>query len=284
MIFRISRFLLIGICSVFFIFLAYRAYSLVKLHLNAKSIESRILTAKKYVAENKNEAAIDEYNSLLAELINKEDVSYMPDIFFDMGNVYLNLARANQRETDYEQTIKYFSRSLIGFTKKDYPAIYAASCHNIGMAYRNLWEINKKSSNLKESIKFYVEALDGFGTVKDNNSCAEVLSNLGSIYYSLARTENTEKNLRHSINAFQEAREFVRKDKANLSLIGVILSNQAGAYRKMANIRDKKKNLTIALNLYTEVLNIFPADSYPEFNEIAKNGTEEIKGIMSQDI
>ena len=275
------KLILILVCLVVCVFIIYKVYTPIKQHFYWKSVESRIQIAKNYVAEKKSEAALAEYKSLLSELIDKNDVSYMSSIFFEMGNAQLNIAQDSKKEIDYEEAIKYFSGSLIGFTKKGYPDKYAAACCNLGIAYRDLWGINKKPSYIKKAFESFTEAIDGFTSVNNNRRCAEVLVDLGITYAELAKAENTEENLQLSINAYQEAREYWKKDKANLFLVGIILNNEAAVFKKMAGIKERKKNLAIAFNLYTEALTIFAGDSYPEYKKLAANGLEETRKLMA---
>jgi len=275
------KLILILICVVVCVFIIYKVYTPVKQHFYWKSIESRIQTAKNYSAENKNEAAMAEYKSLLSELIDKNDVSYMSSIFFEMGNSQLNIAQGSNSETDYEEAIKYFNGALIGFTKNGYPDKYSAACCNLGIAYRDLWGINKKTAYIKKAFESYKEALDDFTLIKNNRRCAEVLVDLGITYAELAKSENAEENLQLSINAYQEAREYWKRDKPNLFLVGIILNNEAAVFKKLAGIRERRKNLAIAFNLYTEALTIFNGDSYPEYKKLAAKGLEETRKLMT---
>jgi len=197
-----------------------------------------------------NEVSLPSFPRIKKEIIKENFYSIAnAEMLFDNGV-------EKQNSGDYNAALDYYSKALNFFTKKEFPAIFAAIQNNIGSIYRKLAAMEDSKSYMYKAMQVYKEAAVVYANLNYKTELAMIRNNLGVVYHQLAQLTGKEKFFNDAIKSFKEALKVY--DIGDYPIEYTSIQNNLGnVYRDASTVSDEKRNLINAANAYNEALKIF---------------------------
>jgi len=192
--------------------------------------------------------AVELYHQGLQHLDAEAQPAVWARIQNNLGAVYSELARYQDRQENLERSIRAYQQAL-NYRKGELGGDlrpYAATQNNLGTAYWNLAQHRDAGVNLKQAVSAYSEALRHHGRSEQPLEYGMIQNNLGTAYWNLAQYEKPKDYLMLAIAAYQIALMY-RKKQTLPSAHAATQNNLGTAYWHLANHSQSEPELRAEL-------------------------------------
>ncbi|AFY83206.1 tetratricopeptide repeat protein [Oscillatoria acuminata] len=180
--------------------------------------------------------AVELYHQGLQHLDAEAQPAVWARIQNNLGAVYSELARYQDRQENLDRSIRAYQQAL-NYRKGESGGDrrpYAATQNNLGTAYWNLAQHRDAVENLKQAISAYSEALRHHSRSEQPLEYGMIQNNLGTAYWNLAQYEQPKDYLMLAIAAYQIALMY-RKKQTVPAAHAATQNNLGTAYWHLAN-------------------------------------------------